>query len=282
MPSTSNVDKKHPKGSKAGAEPSAIPEKKEKKVKKSKTPKDEARRAQEEEPSPRKTEKKEKRKNAAEGDGPALKLSSVAQGEKESSKPSKKSQNPDTTLLEPSKTASGPVKKISTAETSKNTLGPSRLSKLVGAREAHVPKERKRSRGDDGLMASTSTVAKRLKLNDGGAATALSKAKEPSAKEGKGSIEAEEIMLEDSSDEDVESGDYIHGFSTDGDSSDDDAIVAEVPAVDVSQLPVVAKDDATVQKRLQKAKSKPVRNFDFDYYAAYLCSCRQWTVVSFT
>jgi len=282
MPNTSNADKKNLKESKVAAESPVIPEKK---VKKSKTPKDEARRADEEESSPKKMEKKEKKekkKKAAEGDGSALKLGSLAQGLKESSKPSKKSQNPDGTILRPSKTASGPVKKVSTAETSKNTSGTSRSSKLVGAREAHVPEQRKRSRGDDGPMASTSTVAKKLKLNDGGAAAALSKAKEPSAKRGKDSSEEEEIMLEDSSDEDVESEDHIHGFSTDGDSSDDDVMVAKVPAVDVSQLPSVAKDDVTVQKRLQKAKSKPVSTLDFDYYAAYPCSYRQWIVVYFT
>ena len=279
MPNTSNADKKYLKESKVPAESPVI---REKKVKKSKTPKDEASRADEEESPPKRMEKKDKKKKAAEGDGSALKLGSLAQGLKESSKPSKKSQNPDGTILRPSKTASGPVKKVSTAETSKNTSGTSRSSKLVGAREAHVPEQRKRSRGDDGPMASTSTVAKKLKLNDGGAAAALSKAKEPSAKRGKDSSEEEEIMLEDSSDEDVESEDHIHGFSTDGDSSDDDVMVAKVPAVDVSQLPSVAKDDVTVQKRLQKAKSKPVSTLDFDYYAAYPRSCRQWIVVYFT
>ena len=277
MPNTSNVDKKQSKESKNGAETPVIPEKK---VKKSKTPKDGAGRAEEEEYSPRKTEKKEKRKKAAEGDGSALSLGGLAQGPKESSTLSKKSQNPVRATLGPSKTASVPVKGIS--KTSKNTSDPSRSSKLVGAHEAHVPKQRKRSYGDDGPIAPTSTVAKKLKLNDGGAAAALSKAKEPSAKGGKGSSEEEEIMLEDSSNEDVESEDHIHGFSTDGDSSDDDAMVAEAPAVDVSRLPAVAKDDVSVQKRLQKAKSKPVSTPNFDYYAAYPYSYRQWTVVYFT
>ena len=273
MPSTSKVDKKQPKKSKNAGGTPVIPEKR---AKKSKTPKDEARRAEEEESSPKKTEKKEERKKVAEGDGSVLKLGGLAQGLKESSKPAKKRQNPDGTILDPSKTASGAAKGIPTAETSKNASGPSRSSKLV---ETHVLKQRKRSRSDGEPMALTGTLAKKLKLNDGGAAAAVSKAKEPSATGRKDSSEKEEIMLEDSSDEDVESEDHIHGFSTDGDSSDDDALVAEVPAMAVSKLPAIAKDDVTVQKRLQKAKSKPVSTSNIDYYAAYPCSYRQWIVV---
>lgn len=278
MPSTSKVDRKQPKKSKNGDETPVIPEKR---AKKSKTPKDEARRAEEEDSSPKKTEKKEERKKVTEGDGSVLKLGGLAQGLKESSKPTKKRQKPDRTILDPSKTASGPVKGILTAETSKNTSGPSRSSKLVSAHEADALKQRKRSRGDGEPMASTGTLAKKLKLNDGGAVAALSKAKEPSATGRKNSSEKEEIMLEDSSDEDVESEDHIHGFSTDGDSSDDDddAMVADVPAMDVSKLLAVAKDDVTVQKRLQKAKSKPVSTLNVDYYATYSRSYRQWIVV---
>ena len=274
MPSTSKVDKKQPKKSKNEDDSPVIPEKK---VKKSKTPKEEARRAEEEASSPRKREKKEERKKAAGGDGSVLKLGGLAQETKEGSKSAKKRQRPDEAILDLSKTVSESVKGVSTGETSKNTLGPSRSSILVGA---HVLKQRKRPRGDGGPIASTSTVAKKLKLNDGGAAAVSSKSKEPSGTGGKDASEEEEIMLEDSSDEDVESDDHIHGFSTDGDSSDDDdAMAAEAPAVDVSQLLAVAKDDVTVQKRLQKAKSKPVSTSNIDYYAAYPCSYRQWIVV---
>jgi hypothetical protein len=280
MPNTSKFDKKNPKKSKDEAETLVIPEKK---GKKNKMPKEEAQRAEEEEPSSHKTERKEKRRNAAEGEGSALKLGSLAQGLKESRNRAKKSQKPDGTTLDRPKSASGPVKGKSEAETSKNTSGPSRSSKLVGAHEAHVPKQEKRSRDDDESVASTSTVAKKLKLNSGGAAAALSKVKEPSSIGGKYSSKGEEeITLEDSSDEDVEGEHHIHGFSTDGDSSDDDAMVAEVPALDVSRLPAIANDDVTVQRRLQRAKRKPVSNLTFDYYPAYPCSYRQWTMVYFT
>jgi len=275
MPTTPKVDKKQPKKSKDGSETAVIQEKKGKKGK------NEARRAEEEGSSSRKTEKKEEREKRSKGEESTAKLGSLAHGLKESQKPSKKSQTSDETTLGPSGTASGLIKGKSAAKA--NKYSPPRPSNLVGAHEAHVPNQKKRSRDDDESMPSTGTVAKRLKPNDGGAAATLPKVKELSAKGGKySSREEEEIVLEDSSDEEGEGEDHIHGFSTDGDSSDNDVMVAEVPALDVSQLPTVAKDDVTVQRRLQKAKSKPVSTLDFDYHAAYLCSYRQWIVVCFT
>lgn len=273
MPNTSKVDRKRPKNSKEGAKTPVIAEKT---GEESKTPKDEAQRAEGQQSSSKKKEKKppekkEKRKKAAESVWSAPE--SVAKGLKESSRPAKKSHKPEETTLEPSNTASGLIKRKSAADTSKNTSAPSRSSKPVDAHEAHVPKQKKRSRDEDEPTALTSTIAKRLKLNDGAAS---SKVKGPSTEKRKySSKEEEEIMLEDSSDEEVEGEDYIHGFSTDADSSDDDAMVAGAPAMDVSQLPTVAKDDAAVQKRLQKARSKPVSHFNSEYYAAYPSTCRQ-------
>ncbi|KIK96036.1 hypothetical protein PAXRUDRAFT_826421 [Paxillus rubicundulus Ve08.2h10] len=51
---------------------------------------------------------------------------------------------------------------------------------------------------------------------------------------------------------DAEGHDYLHGFSTDDDDSSDDEVVED--GVDVGKLPTVAKDDATVQKKLERAK----------------------------
>jgi hypothetical protein len=51
----------------------------------------------------------------------------------------------------------------------------------------------------------------------------------------------------------------LYGFSTDEDSSDDDLDVGEGADVDVVSLPTVARDDATVKRKLEKAKLKPVR-----------------------
>lgn len=275
MPNTSKVDRKQSKKSKEMAETSVIPEKK---AKESKTPEDDARRAEKEPLLSGKKEKisseqKERRKKAADGDWPAPVLGSLAKGLKESSRPAKKSHKPEETTLEHHNTTSRPVSKKSA---SKNTSAPSRSSKPVDAHEAHVPKQKKRSRNEDEPTALTSTIAKRLKLNDGGAAATSSKVKGPSREKGKpSSKEEEEIMLEDSSDEEVEGEDHIHGFSTDADSSDDDAMVAEAPALDVSQLPTVAKDDAAVQKRLQKARSKPVSILNSEYHPAHPSSYRQ-------
>ena len=53
---------------------------------------------------------------------------------------------------------------------------------------------------------------------------------------------------------------HLYGFSTDEDSSDDDLDVDDEAAVlDVGSLPTVARDDATVKRKLERAKRNPVR-----------------------
>jgi nucleolar protein 15 len=52
---------------------------------------------------------------------------------------------------------------------------------------------------------------------------------------------------------------HLYGFSTDEDSSDDDLDVGEEADLDLASLPTVARDDATVKRKLEKAKRKPVR-----------------------
>jgi nucleolar protein 15 len=64
----------------------------------------------------------------------------------------------------------------------------------------------------------------------------------------------------DNSDENDDDADvHLHGFSTDDDSSDDDVADIDPPAIDVEKLPTIAKDDATVREKLEKAKRQPVR-----------------------
>ncbi|KAH7341717.1 hypothetical protein B0J17DRAFT_647655 [Rhizoctonia solani] len=73
------------------------------------------------------------------------------------------------------------------------------------------------------------------------------------------------VPLEPQSDEEQseqEEGDeeetHIQGFSTDEDSSDDDGDEApELPGIDLAKLPTVAKDDATVKRRLEQARKEP-------------------------
>ena len=75
---------------------------------------------------------------------------------------------------------------------------------------------------------------------------------EPSAEE-----EEQDVVAEDSGENDV----HLHGFSTDdNDSSDEEDIAEDEPsAFDVAKLPTIAKDDATVKRKLEKAKKNPVR-----------------------
>lgn len=52
----------------------------------------------------------------------------------------------------------------------------------------------------------------------------------------------------------------LRGLSSDEDSSDDDGggATPDIPGIDVSKLPTVAKDDATVKRKLERAKRNPV------------------------
>lgn len=52
----------------------------------------------------------------------------------------------------------------------------------------------------------------------------------------------------------------MYGFSTDDEDSSDEEVIVE-KGVDVGKLPTVAKDDATVQKKLERAQRQQVRIF---------------------
>lgn len=52
---------------------------------------------------------------------------------------------------------------------------------------------------------------------------------------------------------------HLYGFSTDEDSSDDDLDVDDEAVLDVGSLPTVARDDASVKRKLERAKRNPVR-----------------------
>ncbi|THV04452.1 RNA-binding domain-containing protein [Dendrothele bispora CBS 962.96] len=52
----------------------------------------------------------------------------------------------------------------------------------------------------------------------------------------------------------------IHGFSTDDDDSSDDEDFVEPSGIDVGRLPTIAKDDATVKRKLEKAKREPTED----------------------
>ena len=90
------------------------------------------------------------------------------------------------------------------------------------------------------------------------------KASSPEASDAESSLSAaEEAVAEkiaEDSDEEEEEEEGLHGFSTDDDDSSDeeDGMDAETSAFDVSALPTIAKDDATVKRKLEKAKRQPV------------------------
>ncbi|KAG2158001.1 uncharacterized protein EDB93DRAFT_1122584 [Suillus bovinus] len=72
-------------------------------------------------------------------------------------------------------------------------------------------------------------------------------------------VKEPEVVSEKSEDSDVEDDDHLYGFSTDeDDSSDDDAAAGE--DIDVGRLPTVAKDDAIVKRKLEKAKRHPTQD----------------------
>jgi len=54
---------------------------------------------------------------------------------------------------------------------------------------------------------------------------------------------------------DTDSDLHLHGFSTDDDDSSDDE--GESSPIDIASLPTLAKDDAAVKRKLDKAKSQP-------------------------
>lgn len=51
---------------------------------------------------------------------------------------------------------------------------------------------------------------------------------------------------------------HLYGFSTDDDDSSDEEVTVE-DGINVEKLPTVAKDDATVQKKLERAQRQQVR-----------------------
>ncbi|KAJ6494694.1 hypothetical protein C8R47DRAFT_974566 [Mycena vitilis] len=69
------------------------------------------------------------------------------------------------------------------------------------------------------------------------------------------SPEPEPIPADEESEEDAP----LHGFSTDDDDSSDDEgyMDVEVSAFDVAKLPTIAKDDASVKRKLENAKRQP-------------------------
>jgi hypothetical protein len=109
---------------------------------------------------------------------------------------------------------------------------------------------------------------------------------EPDSESESESSSAEEDSAEEE-DQDKDEGGHLHGFSTDDDdSSDEEHAMDDGPSeFDVSKLPTIAKDDATVKRKLDKAKRQPVRLLLLliEYFLLILSPDRRpWRLVHWT
>ncbi|KAF9234628.1 hypothetical protein BU15DRAFT_65551 [Melanogaster broomeanus] len=112
------------------------------------------------------------------------------------------------------------------------------LSKCLGAGHAIMP---------------STTLSKKSSKDPKPAKTSN---REPKALSSAKPVNPEPDSASEAEDSGADADDYLYGFSTDDDdSSDDEAIVEE--GIDVGKLPTVAKDDATVQKKLERANRQP-------------------------
>jgi nucleolar protein 15 len=70
------------------------------------------------------------------------------------------------------------------------------------------------------------------------------------------------VVVAPPTESDEEEETHLQGFSSDEDSSDEDDgdDAPDIPGVDIGKLPTIAKDDATVRRKLEKAKREPVRD----------------------
>ena len=75
---------------------------------------------------------------------------------------------------------------------------------------------------------------------------------------GFGGVDEEAEEDEDESGEGSSEEELLHGLSSDDDQDSSDEEI-EIPGIDVSKLPTIAKDDEVVKQKLEKAKRQPVR-----------------------
>lgn len=92
---------------------------------------------------------------------------------------------------------------------------------------------------------------------------------------GFGNVSGENSEAEDG---EVSEEELLHGLSSEDDQDSSDEEI-ELPGLDVSKLPTIARDDKTVKRKLEKAKRKPVcfhflprRCFPFFFFFAILIS----------
>lgn len=81
--------------------------------------------------------------------------------------------------------------------------------------------------------------------------------KRSAAEELEGGPQKKQEVEANSGEEDEDEAFHLQGFSSESDSSDEED--PDGPSLDVTKLPTIARDDATVRHKLEKAKKEPVR-----------------------
>ena len=119
------------------------------------------------------------------------------------------------------------------------------------------------------------SIAKTSKKAAKSQKTSSKKAPKPAESDEEEGVQSAEEDGDGSDEEDV----HLFGFSTDDEDSSDDEMNAEPDPVEITKLPTIAKDDAVVKQKLEKARKKPVRDILFTQYIQpnpYLVDCRPW------
>ncbi|KAM5544528.1 hypothetical protein V8D89_001426 [Ganoderma adspersum] len=148
-----------------------------------------------------------------------------------------------------------------------------RKAKDVEDKDAEVAKETKKKRKsiavEDVEEAPPTPKAKKSKSTPAVVGPPSSPAK-PAQKEAKKEKKAKRVKVaepepepEAEEEEVVEENEVeeeeFYGFESDDDDSSDEE-VDDIPGIDLGKLPTIAKDDATVKRKLEKAKRKPTED----------------------
>ncbi|KIM21358.1 hypothetical protein M408DRAFT_104932 [Serendipita vermifera MAFF 305830] len=166
-----------------------------------------------------------------------------------------------------SKTLAADVSETQVSTEPNNSITASTTTEKKGKKSAAKSKESvpNPAKGDEPLPQSSNRASKKRAREEPETANQGSKSNVKKKKvESKPVLEAPAISSDasDASEDDVAQdgeGDeevYLHGFTTDEDSSEDDDVMDQDP-LEVKSLPNKAKDDADVKRRLDAAKRKP-------------------------
>ncbi|KAF5382201.1 hypothetical protein D9615_004254 [Tricholomella constricta] len=176
-------------------------------------------------------------------------------------KPEKPTPAPATAPEEPLPVSiSAPRKSSTTSKSPKASDKASKISKKAKAKET-PPAPVSQEPVPESISTSEASTTSKAKASD----KTSKKSKKAKAKEISPSPEPQVLSEEEAAEAGSEKENedlHLHGFSTDDDDSsdDDDAMDHEPSAFDIAKLPTIAKDDATVKRKLEKAKRQPTED----------------------